>query len=501
MNTDCFFKIEHLSKYYGATTANKDINLSISKGEVRGLAGENGSGKSTVCSIIGGIQKMSEGSMYKDGQPYAPISPVDANKHKVAMVVQELGVLENLSVAENIYLGKTAQFSKNGLLNIRKMNKAAEQELGKWGINDIFVDKNAGLLSIEQRKMVELVRALSVDPDILILDEITQALSHDKRELLYDIKDKCTKMGKTIIMITHDLDEMLSITDNITVLRDGSVVNTVKSSETSMDNLKRMMIGREIDGEYYRADNQESWQNEVVLSVQNLSNKKLNDISFELHKGEILGICGLSDAGIHDLGKAIFGLTEECVGNVMDVKSGRSLKKPEDMIKVKGAYLSKDRDDDGLMLSASIKDNLFMPSAKKIANKLGFIAPGKIKTLTNEAVSTMAIKTSNASQQKVISLSGGNKQKVNLSRWLVQDLNFIILDCPTRGVDIGVKAYIYQTMLQAKKEGLAIIMISDELQEAIGMSDRIVVLKDGTVSKTFRRSENFTEESIIEVMM
>ena len=500
MNADCFFKIEHLSKRFGATIANKDINLSISKGEVRGLAGENGSGKSTVCSIIGGIQKMSEGSMYKDGQPYAPISPVDANKHKVAMVVQELGIIENLSVAENIYLGKTVQFSKKGLLNIKKMNKAAEQELSKWGISDILVDKNAGVLSIEQRKMIELVRALSADPDILILDEITQALSHDKRELLYDIKDKCIKMGKTIIMITHDLDEMLSITDNITVLRDGAVVNTVKSNETSMDNLKKMMIGREIVGDYYRADNQESGQKEVVLSVRNLSNKKLKDISFELHKGEILGVCGLSDAGIHDLGKAIFG-SEECAGNVVDVKSGRSLKKPEDIIKVKGAYLSKDRDDDGLMLRASIKDNLFMPSAKKIANKLGFIAPGKIKTLTNEAVSAMAIKTSNASLQKVISLSGGNKQKVNLSRWLVQDLNFIILDCPTRGVDIGVKAYIYQTMLKAKKEGLAIIMISDELQEAIGMSDRIIVLKDGTVSKTFKRSENFTEESIIEVMM
>lgn len=498
---DSFFRIENLSKRFGATIANKKITLTINKGEVRGFAGENGSGKSTLCSIIGGIQRLDSGTMFKEGQPYNPQSPIEANNQGVAMVVQELGVLEGLTVAENIFVGRTEQFARRGLINIKKMEKAAEKELEKWGINEIPVDRMAGALSIEERKMLELVKALSVDPDILILDEITQALSHDNRELLYNIIDQLKDKGKTILLVTHDIEEMIDITDTITVLRDGEVIETVKSNEVTEDDLKKMMIGREISGYYYRSDEQESHQGEVVLRVQDLSTEKLKNISFELYKGEILAICGLSDAGTHELGKAICGFAEYRTGEVTDVKTGKSLNKPQDIIRAKGAYLSKDRDEDGLMLNASVKDNLFMPSAGLLANKLGFIAPKKIRNLTSDAVATMSIKTFDPYQQKVVSLSGGNKQKVNLSRWLVQDLNFMILDCPTRGVDVGVKAYIYRIMEEAKEKGLALMMITDELPEAIGMADRIIVLKEGQISREFRRSENFTEEAIIEVMM
>lgn len=498
---DSFFRIENLSKRFGATIANKKITLTINKGEVRGFAGENGSGKSTLCSIIGGIQRLDSGTMFKEGQPYNPQSPIEANNQGVAMVVQELGVLEGLTVAENIFVGRTEQFARRGLINIKKMEKAAEKELEKWGINEIPVDRMAGALSIEERKMLELVKALSVDPDILILDEITQALSHDNRELLYNIIDQLKDKGKTILLVTHDIEEMIDITDTITVLRDGEVIETVKSNEVTEDDLKKMMIGREISGYYYRSDEQESHQGEVVLRVQDLSTEKLKNISFELYKGEILAICGLSDAGTHELGKAICGFAEYRTGEVTDVKTGKSLNKPQDIIRAKGAYLSKDRDEDGLMLNASVKDNLFMPSAGLLANKLGFIAPKKIRNLTSDAVATMSIKTFDPYQQKVVSLSGGNKQKVNLSRWLVQDLNFMILDCPTRGVDVGVKAYIYRIMEEAKEKGLALMMITDELPEAIGMADRIIVFKEGQISREFRRSENFTEEAIIEVMM
>lgn len=498
---DSFFRIENLSKRFGATIANKKITLTINKGEVRGFAGENGSGKSTLCSIIGGIQRLDSGTMFKEGQPYNPQSPIEANNQGVAMVVQELGVLDGLTVAENIFVGRTEQFARRGLINIKKMEKAAEKELEKWGINEIPVDRMAGALSIEERKMLELVKALSVDPDILILDEITQALSHDNRELLYNIIDQLKDKGKTILLVTHDIEEMIDITDTITVLRDGEVIETVKSNEVTEDDLKKMMIGREISGYYYRSDEQESHQGEVVLRVQDLSTEKLKNISFELYKGEILAICGLSDAGTHELGKAICGFAEYRTGEVTDVKTGKSLNKPQDIIRAKGAYLSKDRDEDGLMLNASVKDNLFMPSAGLLANKLGFIAPKKIRNLTSDAVATMSIKTFDPYQQKVVSLSGGNKQKVNLSRWLVQDLNFMILDCPTRGVDVGVKAYIYRIMEEAKEKGLALMMITDELPEAIGMADRIIVLKEGQISREFRRSENFTEEAIIEVMM
>lgn len=496
-----FFKIEHLSKRFGSTVALNDVSLSLRKGEVRGLIGENGSGKSTLCSIISGIYNMDRGKMYKEGKLYSPQTPIEANNLGVAMVVQELGVIETLTVAENIFLGRTHHFSNKGLLNIKKMRKNAENELNKCGISNVRVDNLTDTLSIEERKLVELVRALSVDPDILILDEITQALSHDNRELLYKIIDECIKRGKTIILVTHNVEEMLKIADNITVLRDGNVVGTVKSDEITADGLKTMMIGRNISGEYYREDNQESFQEDIVLSVENLGGGKIRNISFDLHKGEILAVCGLSDAGIHDLGKSIYGMVDGRVGNVIDVNTGQNLLKPKDVVNAKGAYVPKDRDNDGLMINASVKDNLFMPSAKELANKINFIAPKKIKNLVNEAVISMSIKTYDPYQQKVKNLSGGNKQKVNLGKWLIKDLNFIILDCPTRGVDIGVKAYIYNKMLKAKKEGLSIILITDELPEAIGMADRIIVLKDGSISKIFKRSEIFTEQSIVEVMM
>ncbi|MDI9439962.1 MAG: sugar ABC transporter ATP-binding protein [Limnochordia bacterium] len=504
MTDSNLFVVKNVSKRFGATLANNNVSLTIKKGEIRGLAGENGSGKSTLCSIICGIHQKDEGSMHKWGQPYAPTSPIDANSKGVAMVVQELGIIETLSVAENIFLGKTAQFTKRGLLSVEQMNKAAAQELKKWGLDDIDAHTKAGQLSIEQRKLVELVRALSVNPEVLILDEISQALSHDKRELLYRLIDKCTDLGMTIIVVTHDIHEMLELTDSITVLRDGSVVGTVESKDLTESELKRMMVGRELSESLYRNDEQENQGGEVVLSVSQLSDAKLRDISFELRRGEILAVCGLSDGGTHELGEAIFGIRENRTGSVVANVSGKQLNKPIDVIKNRGAYVPKDRDDHGLMLNASVRDNLLVPSARRLAalkNAFGFIAPKRVRALTKEAVDTMSIKTHDANIQKVGSLSGGNKQKVSLAKWLVQNLDFLILDCPTRGVDVGVKGYIYEKMLEATKEGLAILMITEELAEAIGMADRILVLKDGAAVRTFTRSEGFTEEKIVEVMM
>lgn len=307
MTDSNLFVVKNVSKRFGATLANNNVSLTIKKGEIRGLAGENGSGKSTLCSIICGIHQKDEGSMHKWGQPYAPTSPIDANSKGVAMVVQELGIIETLSVAENIFLGKTAQFTKRSA-------QCGTDEQGscpgteKWGLDDIDAHTKAGQLSIEQRKLVELVRALSVNPEVLILDEISQALSHDKRELLYRLIDKCTDLGMTIIVVTHDIHEMLEMTDSITVLRDGSVVGTVESKDLTESELKRMMVGRELSESLYRNDEQENQGGEVVLSVSQLSDAKLRDISFELRRGEILAVCGLSDGGTHELGEAIFEL-------------------------------------------------------------------------------------------------------------------------------------------------------------------------------------------------
>lgn len=494
-------RIEGVSKSFGPTKANKDVNLTLKKGIVLGLAGENGSGKSTLASMVCGMQKKDSGKFYKNGQEYNPANPADAAAHGVAMVVQELGVVGNLPGVVNMFLGKMGKYKKGPAVDLKAMRRDADAVFEKWGLPKVPLDVAAGTLSIEQRKIMELARALITDPDFLVLDEISQALSQDNREVLYKFITNFISQDRTILMVTHDLEEMVEICNEIAVLRDGVIVECKPSREYSMEELKRLMIGREVSGDYYRDDQEESYQKEVILNVENLSVPgKCEDISFELHKGEILGICGLSDAGIHEVGSAIFGLEEGRTGTITVTSCNKVLKKPGDIIKTRGAYLSKDRDANGLMLDASIGDNLILPSAANLSGALAFLNPVKAKNLAQKASEAFEVKSSGLGHI-VRRLSGGNKQKVNLSRWLVKDLDYIILDCPTRGVDIGVKAYIYSVLRKAKAEGLGIIMISDELPEAMGMADRILVMKNHKFAAMLSRNTDFTEEKIMEVML
>lgn len=494
-------RIEGVSKHFGPTVANRDINLTLEKGTLLGLAGENGSGKSTLASMVCGMQKKDSGTFYKNGKEYNPHSPADAAANGIAMVVQELGVVGNLPGVVNMFLGKMDKYKKGILVDVDRMQEDAEAVFEKWKLPKVPLDVPAGQLSIEQRKIMELARALISDPDFLVLDEISQALSQDNRKVLYRFIDEFKSQGKTILMVTHDLDEMLAICDQIAVLRDGVIVECKAAKEFTMDELKRQMIGREVSGDYYRDDQKESYEDEVILEVKNLTVPgKCEDISFELHKGEILGICGLSDAGIHELGNAIFGLETVQSGSVNVKKSGRGLKKPGDLLASRGAYLSKDRDANGLMLDAGIGANLVIPSLIELSGKGAFLSPRKRRELAEKASAAFEIKSSGL-DHIVRRLSGGNKQKVNLSRWLVKDLEYIILDCPTRGVDIGVKAYIYKLLKEAKAKGLGIIMISDELQEAMGMSDRILVMKEHKTAGMLSRNCDFTEDKMMEVML
>lgn len=496
-------KIEHLHKWFGITHANDDVTMTLNRGEIRSLAGENGSGKSTLTSIISGMQKATEGSMILNGTEYNPSTPLEANQRKVAMVVQELGVITSMTGAMNIFLGKTDQFKTAGFVNTGKMVREAEKIFEKWGITKVPLDIPCAHLTMEQRKLLELARALYTDPDLLILDEITQSLSQDTRQIIYKLKDRFKSEGRSMIIISHDLDETIMISDSVTILRDGAVVTTLQKEEISGDRLKQLMVGRKIDGDYYRVDGSASYEDEVLVEVSKLtlSNGSLEDISFELHKGEILGVCGLSDAGIHTLGSALFGIYEgKRTGTVKDGKTGKMLNKPADMMKCKGAYLSKNRDEEGLMLRDSIKNNMYIPSAKNLAGRAGFTKPGDISKLAQKAYDDFDVKATGINQP-IGRLSGGNKQKINLGRWLTKDLNYAILDCPTRGVDIGVKAYIYEVLKKKKAEGLGCLLITDELAEAIGMADRILIMKDGKVAGMIERGADFNENKIIGVML
>lgn len=498
---DEMLRIEGVSKSFGPTLANKDINLVLEKGILLGLAGENGSGKSTLASMVCGMQKKDSGKFYKNGEEYDPHSPADAAAHGIAMVVQELGVVGGLPGIVNMFLGKMKKYKKGVAVDLAAMNRDAAAVFEKWELPKVPLDVPAGQLSIEQRKIMELARALITDPDFLVLDEISQALSMDNRQVLYKFIEKFKSQGKTILMVTHDLEEMVTICDQIAVLRDGVIVECKDAKAYTMDELKRQMIGREVSGDYYRDDQEESYQDEVVLEVRNLTVPgKCEDISFDLHKGEILGVCGLSDAGIHELGSAIFGLEEGRTGTVTVKTTGTVLKKPGDLVKTKGAYLSKDRDAHGLMLDAGIGANLIIPSLTNLSGSAFFLSPAKTKNLAEKASQAFEVKSSGLGHI-VRRLSGGNKQKVNLSRWLVKDLDYVILACPTRGVDIGVKAYIYSVLRKAKAEGIATIMISDELPEAMGMADRILVMKEHKAAAMLSRNSDFNEETMMEVML
>lgn len=494
-------RMEGVTKKFGHTIANNNVNLSIKSGTVHGLAGENGSGKSTLASIISGMQKADSGKIYKDGIEFSPENPIAANNQKVAMVVQELGIIGMLPPAINMYLGKTDRFAKGGIIDIKKIQAAAKELFEQWELPLIPLTGMTEKLSIEQRKILELGRALASEPDFLILDEISQALSQDNRQALYKFIEKFISQGKSILMISHDLDEMLVICDTISVLRDGVVINTKQAEEYTLPGLQKEMIGREVSGNYYRDDHEASYEKEVILKVEDLSfEDEIKNVNFELHKGEILGICGLSDAGIHSVGKVLFGLEHKSSGTITDVASGKKICSPQEVLKAGGAYLSKDRDSDGLMLNATIGQNLAIPNIKALAGPLGYLRPKKVKDLSQKASVDFEIKCENI-DSITSQLSGGNKQKVNLSRWLVQDLKFIILDCPTRGVDVGVKAYIYNVLKKAKEEGMGIIMISDELTEAMGMSDRILVMKDHVQSGILGRAHDFNDEKMAEVML
>jgi len=499
MSKDIILKADHISKNFGLTQALKDVSIQIGRGEIVGLIGENGSGKSTFSSIISGLYDASGGTMTRNKKPYKPANAMDAQEHGISMIAQEMGTLPGIGVADNIFLGKEDQFTKHGIVNRKQMYREAEKAMEKTGITGINPADPIGKYSFEERKLVEVVRALYSNPDIFIVDETTTALSQNGRTIIYRIMNEIKEQNKTVLFISHDLKELMDVCSRLIILRDGVLISELEKDEFEEEKIKELMVGRKLTGDYYRSDYDAGCSGEVVLKAENLHIKgALSGVSLTLHKGEILGIGGLTGCGMRELGRALFGIEKPIYGTVT-LGTGAIVKNPGYAIKHKIGYVSKNRDQEALILTAGIMDNIVLPSLPKI-KKGGLIFKGVEKKLTNLQVENLNIKCREISQD-VRDLSGGNKQKVVFGKWLANESEIFILDCPTRGIDIGVKAFMYQLMYRLKKEHKSIIMISEELPELIGMSDRIMILRKGKLKKTFERSRDLNESAIIKEMV
>lgn len=492
-------KAEKINKYFGITHAVKDLSLELYPGEIHGLIGENGSGKSTFSSMLCGIHTISSGTFTLLGKNIMPKSQVEANKEGVAIIVQEMGTLPGLTVAENIFLGEEDKFMHGIIKNTRAMNKEAQRLLDSYGFKDIKASKMIDLYSFEERKLVEIVKATYFNPKILVVDETTTALSHDGRQELFKVMNKTREMGSTVIFISHDLDEVLEHTDRISILRDGVLVKTVNTKDVTTDDLKREMVGRELDEKYYRTDYDQKISDDVVLSLKDLSVPgEFEHINLDLHKGEILGIGGLSECGMHEIGKAIFGASYNRVGRVT-LSDGYEIKNIQGAIKHSVAYASKDRDNESIVIADSIGENIVLPSLSDLS-KRGFLNLKALDNFAEKYAKQMSTKMTGI-RQYVSELSGGNKQKVVLARWIGKGSDILVLDSPTRGIDVKVKADIYSLMTDLKNSGKAIIMISEELPELLGMSDRIFIMKDGKFNGEFKRSRELGEKDLIAKMI
>ncbi len=490
---------ENIDKKFDITHAVDNVSLTIDAGEIRGLIGENGSGKSTFSQMLCGIYTIGGGTFKLDGKELHVRNQVEANNEGVAIIVQEMGTLSGLTVAENIFLGHEEPFMNGVVKNTAAMNKEAQRLLNEYGFGRINAAAMIDAYNFEDRKLVEIVKATYMKPKILVVDETTTALSQNGRMELYKIMHQVRDDGRSVIFISHDLGEVLDHTDTVTILRDGEYIDTVNSKDVSEDDLKRLMVGREIGNAYYRTDYGTPVSDEVVLKIRNVTvPKQIYDISFDLHKGEILGIGGLSECGMHEVGKAIFGASWNRKGSVT-LADGTEINSIPTAIKHSIAYASKDRDNESIILNESIRNNVVLPSIDDLANH---------KMLNGRKLTRFAKKHADDMQTKMASvhqfisdLSGGNKQKVVLARWLGKGSDILVLDSPTRGIDVKVKQAIYALMQDLKNEGKSIIMISEEIPELLGMSDRIFIMKDGKINGEFKRSKQLDENDLIAKMV
>ncbi len=489
VNNNTILEFKHITKTYPGVTALQDVSFEVFEGEVHAIVGENGAGKSTLIKTCTGAETPDSGEVSIRGESFAVLTPKLSKQKGVAVIYQEFNLVDELSVAENIFLGRAIR--KGVVINKKAMEMEALELFNQF---DIAINPKAlvSTLTVGYRQLVEIAKAISQHADILIMDEPSAPLTTAEAERLYSMVKKMQASGVTIIYISHRMDEIFELSDRVTIMRDGHKIQTMQTEETNLNEVVSLMVGRELTETYPSRDI--SVSQDVVLDVQNLSGNGLHNITFSIQRGEVVGLAGLIGAGRTELAELIFGVKKKTNGSIQLQGKILEIKNPQDAIGHGIAFVPEDRKKQGLILQTSVTGNISLAILKSISS-VAVVHTQEEKRIGSYYQKALAIKTPTLRQQAK-NLSGGNQQKVVLAKWLATEPELIILDEPTRGIDVGAKYEIYTLINSLVAQGKTILMISSEMEELMGMSDRIIVLSEGRVTGELQRSE-FDQELIM----
>ena len=484
-------ELRKITKQFPGVTALKDVDFDLQAGEVHALVGENGAGKSTLVKIITGVLNPTHGEIIYEDKPVTWHNPQDSIKRGIAAIYQEPAIFPDLNVAENIFMGHQPHSQTTRKINWRQLYDKTDELMHSLNVQIKPTDKIRGL-SIAERQLVEIAKALSTNAKIVIMDEPTSALSISESEELFAIIQDLKQKGASIIFISHRIEDIFKVADRVTALRDGARVGTRAIHNVTLDELVQMMVGREVKNLFPKIDVNMGAE---LLRVEHLSRKgKFRDVSFRVCEGEILGLYGLVGAGRTEVAKAIFGMDQLDSGSVYVRGPKVVINTPQDAIALGIAYVPEDRDKEGIILNMNIMSNITLPILQEFST-LGWLDTMAETKTASEYAQMLDVKSSGV-HQRVISLSGGNKQKVSLAKWLASQSKILLFDEPTKGIDVGTKASVHKFLSELAAKGYAIVMISSELPEIMGMSDNILVMHEGLVKGYFKRSAT-TEEEIL----
>lgn len=487
---NCIVELNHIQKSFPGVKALDDVSFRLNAGEVLALLGENGAGKSTLMKILSGVYTKDSGDITIFGKSYEHITPKLAQELGIVIIHQELQMCSHLTVAENIFLGR--EKTKNGILSNREMNEKAKEIL-EWLKIDLNPKTVVSNLPVSKQQMVEIAKALSMNAKILIMDEPTSALTSKEIDELFLVIKQLKKQGCGIVYISHRLEELEHIVDRVTIMRDGKYITSMNFHETTMEEMIAHMVGREIKEKFPKVKTE---RGNKILEVKNVSAGSLvKDISFDVYEGETLGIAGLMGAGRTELTRVIFGIDPMDSGMLILDGKELSIRCPMDAISVGIVLAPEDRKKDGLCVGLSIKDNVALPNMDMLCNSLGVVNKKKEREMTKQAIQNLKIKTA-SDEVNAGTLSGGNQQKVVIGKWLARQSRIVIFDEPTRGIDVAAKVEIYHLINELKKSGIGVIVISSEMPEILGVSDRILVMCDGRLTGEMQ-AEEATQDKIL----